>query len=53
MSTRDAALAIFNDLNQDELEAFIVLFGKNLIASHKRKAQEVFGIRLLIPERSH
>lgn len=38
MSTRDAALAIFNDLNQDELEAFIVLFGKKHNGQSQKKS---------------
>ena len=38
MSTRDAALAIFNDLNQDELEAFIVLFGKKHNSQSQKKS---------------
>ena len=38
MSTRDVALAIFNDLNQDELEAFIVLFGKKHNSQSQKKS---------------
>ena len=44
MSTRDAALAIFNDLNQDELEAFIVLFGKkHNNQSQKKSARDIWN----------
>ena len=38
MSTKELALDIFENLSQDELEAFVVLFGKGSSKSRKKKS---------------
>ncbi len=49
MNTREIALNIFENLSQDELEAFVILFGKGFTKTEKRSPQEVYGTPLPIP----